>query len=552
MQKLEEQLLLQCEEIFEKALFYSKGDPASALERVFQTTLWIAKKYKGLANKDRALDLFYERLTSQSVKKSERTGDVKAAISDAFACFRRNRKRKNILSLCLVTAALLAAMYPLVRYCLIPALNFDDGPGQTTQTDAEGNVIQPVIGSVTMKKTDIIKGDNGTITLKNYHDLSGSLQEKSRIQSLHDRQGLAERFCDSVIAPDGTAYAVYNSIKTEDESNTSVTLYRMEESGWKPLGTGEAQSNYNSREGTYLPSRVYLTADGESNIYVFALLDERVTVYRYDCKTGNFTKSASSLPCLKPLANVSFSVYCDASSGEERIYVGYKNPWRFSFAYYDIQKDEFVPIAEEIGNSMNDSMIFCVENEIIHVVIQGIVSGKTTLKYYRIESDGTVSQKKLFASEISWDTDTEYIYKGAGGICVDGKGTVHILATHWEKDENWKINTYLAHYAVDTSLDVVKQELPQLYYADSGHDSLCVGFFVGENGEVYYVESYSEAENLIAVCRLDTSSCGKSSLVDVIELPDNIEGMLRIKENSAVFYSDSEQVLYFEFHINQK
>ena len=555
MQKLEETLLLQSEEIFEKALFYSNGDPASAFERVFLTTLWIMRKYKGLANKDRALDLFYERLTSQSVKKSERAGDVKTAISEAFALYRRNRKRKSILSLCLLTVVLLAAIYPIARYCIVPALNSDENPSYTTQTDAEGNIIQPVIGSVTMKKTDTIKGDNGKITLENYHNLSGLLKEKSKISALHDNQNLVERFCDSVIAPDGTAYMVYNSIKTEDESNTVVTLYRMEESGWKPLGTGEAQSNYNSREGTYLPSRVYVTADGESNIYVFTLLDKRVTVYRYDCKTGDFTKSASSLPCIKPLATVSFSVYCDVSSGDERIYVGYKNPWRFSFAYYDIQKDEFVQIAEEIGNSMDDSMIFCVENEIIHVVIQGIVSGKTILNYYRIESNGTITKKGIFASEFSWDTDTEHIYNrgsGAGGICVDGKGTVHILATHWEKDENWKINTYLAHYTVDKNLDIVKKELPQHYYADSSYHSICNGFFVGENGEIYYIEGYNEAENLITVCRLDTSSCGSSTLVDVIELTDNIKGMLRIKENSVVFYSDSEHVLYFEFHINHK
>ena len=66
------------------------------------------------------------------------------------------------------------------------------------------------------------------------------------------------------------------------------------------------------------------------------------------------------------------------------------------------------------------------------------------------------------------------------------------------------------------------------------------------------IPAYNEAENLITVCRLDTSSCGSSALVDVIELTDNIKGMLRIKENSVVFYSDSEHVLYFEFHINHK
>ena len=555
MKKLEETLLLQSEEIFEKALFYSNGDHASALERVFQTTLWIAKKYKGLANKDRALDLFYERLTSQSVKKFERAGDVKTAISDAFACFRRNRKRKSILSLCLLTVVLLAAIYPLARYCIVPALNSDENPSYTTQTDAEGNVIQPVIGSVTMKKTKILKSDDEKITLENYPNLSGLLTEKSTIKALHHNKNLVERFCDSVIAPDGTAYMVYNSIKTEDENNTVITLYRMEESGWKALGSGEAQSNYGNIYGNYLHSRVYLTADRDSNIYIFVLLDQCVTVYRYDCKTGNLTKSDSTLPCIKPLSQISFSIYNDTSSGTNRIYIGYKNSHLFSFAYYDTEKDEFISIANKIGNSIDDSIVFCVKNGNIYVVTQGIVSSKTILDYYCIESDGTVTKTRLFTSEVSWDTDSEHIGGkgfGQGGIAIDETGTVHILATHWNGGVNRELDTYLVHYTIDINGNIVKKELPQHYYENSGYHSVCGGFFVGENSNIYYIESYAGAENVIAVCELDISSCGKSRYIDVIELPENIDDYLRINKNSVVFYSDSDHVFYFEFNINYK
>lgn len=525
-----------------------KGDRAEAEVLTVDAIVWGASKFSGLANKERVVDLIVARIGDGSHESMEFTNEENM-ISRTMERIRSKGKLKSLVwgvVSCVLVLAILGVS--------IPRLPIDDlipmGTSETTtQTDAEGNIVQPVIGSVTMKKTKILKSDDEKITLENYHNLSGLLNEKSTIKALHHNDNLVERFCDSVIAPDGTAYMVYNSIKTEDENNTVITLYRMEESGWKALGTGEAQSNY----GNYLHSRVYLTADRDSNIYIFVLLDQCVTVYRYDCKTGNFAKSDSSLPCIKPLSQISFSVYNDTSSGTNRIYVGYKNSSLFSFAYYDIEKDEFVSVAKGIGNSINDSMVFCVKNGNVYVVTKAIVSSKSVLDYYCIESDGTVTKTRLFTSEVSWDTDSENIGGngvGQGGVSIDETGTVHILATHWDGGVNREVNTYLVHYTIDINGNIIKTELPQHYYENSGYHSVCGGFFVGENGNIYYIESYAGAENVITVCELDTSSCGKSRHIDVIELPENIDDYLRINNNSVVFYSDSDQVFYFECSIN--
>ena len=566
MQKLEEKLLLQSEEIFEKALFYSNGDPASALERVFLTTLWIAKKYKGLANKDRALDLFYERLASQSVKKSERAGDVKTAISEAFALYRRNRKRKSILSLCLLTVVLLAAIYPIARYCIVPALNSDENPSYTTQTDAEGNVIQPIIGSVTMKKTDSIKSDNGKITLENYHNLSDWIKEKSETDVPSDTATLLERFCDSVTAPDGTTYMVYNSVEKADGSNTIFTLYRMEKDGWKPLGMGEAQSNYGAiLIEQYYASRIYVIADSHSDIYVFVILDNSVVVYKYEAKTGDFFKSDAKLSSVSPISSQSFSTYYDESTGDERIYVAYKNIHRFSFAYYDIAKDEFVSVTENIGSSMNDAIVFCVKNETIYAVVQGTDSttSKSFLTYYQIGFGGVVLKKSIFTSEDSWMTDREYIYNrgsGSGGIAVDESGVVHIISSYIKTGMNSDSQAYLVHYMINPEGDIEKQKLPKQYYqdhtnsnGDTRYEPVCVSFFVGEHGEIYYMEFYDATRNLLVLCELDRDECGKSEQIDVIELLDNIYACaVRFNNNSMVFYSDSKDIFYFEFNVTNK
>ena len=550
MQKLEETLLLQSDEIFDKALFYSNGDHASALERVFQTTLWIAKKHKGLANKDRALDLFYERLASQSVKKSERAGDVKTAISEAFALYRRNQKRKGVLSLCLLTVVLLMAIYPIARYCIVPALNSDENPSYTTQTDAEGNVIQPVIGAVTMKNTKTIQGDNKIVSFENYQNLSKTLKKNTTPNIIHaDIYTEIERYAASVTAPDGTTYMAFNNITNEEDAgNIIFDLYRMETDGWNKVAEGESQVMYRAGSySNYFASRIYLVADKESNIYVFVLLNDAVTVYRYDCKTGKFTKSDSVLFSAAPSNHTVFSVYYDENYGEcGGVYVGYAQNRKYCFSCYDIARDEYVNIAEKICSSADSQMMFCVNNSTIHMVVQG----GYTLKYYQIASDGTYQSKTLFSGSLY--AENEYIFNrncGSGGIATDKNGVVHIVATHHAPQEDSSRRYKVVCYTINSDLTFEKEILSKLYYTTTdSYVPLGMGVFNDEDGNVCYIEKYksytSDRMNVLAIGRMNDD--GSVTCIDVIELPDGItRGGSYLMNNMITFYSDND-IYYFE------
>ena len=548
MKKLEETLLLQSEEIFEKALFYSNGDPASALERVFLTTLWITRKYKGLANKERALDLFYERLTSQSVKKSERAGDVKTAISEAFALYRRNQKRKGVLSLCLLTVILLMAIYPIARYCIVPALNSDETPSYTTQTDAEGNIIQPVIGSVTMKNTKNIQGDNKIMSLENYHNLSKKLGVKTKPNIHTETYTEIERYSASVTAPDGTTYMVFNNITNEDTGNITFDLYRMETDGWNKVAEGESQvMHIASAYENYFASRIYLVADKESNIYVFVLWDNAVTFYRYDCKTGKFTKSDSVLSSAAPSKDTVFSVYYDENYGEcGGIYVGYAHNRKYHFSCYDIAKDEYINVAEKICSSTDSKMMFCVNDSVIHMVVQTAPN----LKYYRIELDGTYQSKSLYSGSLYGEV--EYVFNrnaGAGGLAVDKNGFIHIVATHRDARANASKRYELVHYKINPDVTFEKESLSKLYYPTSNsYDPMGMGVFIDDGGNICYIEKYKpygvDSMNVFAIGRMNDD--GSVTCVDVLELPNGITyGGSRLMNNIITFYSDND-IYYFE------
>ena len=543
-------------EFYAKA-YAVKGNRTEAETLTVDAIVWGASKFSGLVKKERIIELISSYIGDGTHIPAENADETRL-LSRAMARIREKGKLKALVlgvGSCVLAAAILAVS--------IPRLPYDEWLPEetTTQTDAEGNLVQPVIGAVTMKKTDVIKGDDNKITFANYHKLSSALKEKSTLDTPHDRANLIEHFCDAIIVPNGTTYSVYNSVKKEDGSNTVFTLYRMEESGWKSVGTGEAQSNYGEIGGmpSYFHSRVYLAFDRDSNVYVFVLLDKYVTVYKYEAKTGDFKKSDSKLSCLKPMAGQTFSIYHDESTGGDRIYIAYKNPWRFSFAYYDVDKDEFVSVAENIGNSMEDSIIFGVSNETIYAVVQGIDSSKNFLNYYQIGADGAVSQKRIFTSEEDWMTDKEYVYNrggGRGGITVDETGVVHIIATYAKGGMSSDHHLYLSHYMIDSEGNIEKKRLPKHYYngySTYDYEPACALVWIGEQGEIYYMETYYATKNLLVLCELNKDICGESKMIDVIELPDNIiDNSIRFNNNAVVFYSDSKEIIYYECNINNR
>ena len=529
-----------------------KGDRAEAEALTVDAIVWGASKFSGLANKERVIDLIVARIGDGSHEGMEFTNEENM-ISRTMERIRSKGKLKSLVwgvVSCVLVLAILGVS--------IPRLPIDDliptGTSETTtQTDAEGNVIQPVIGAVTMKKTDTIQGDNGTITLENYHNLSKMLQKntapKIRRSDIYTE---IERYVATVTAPDGTVYMAFNNINDEKNGDITFDLYRMETDGWKRVAEGESQvMHHDGSINNYFASRIYLVADKDSNIYVLVLLDDAVTVYRYDCKMGKFTKSDSVLSSTAPSNYTVFSVYYDENYGEcGGIYVGYAQNRKYYFSCYDIARDEYVNIAEKICSSADSQMMFCVNNSTIHMVVQGWYA----LKYYQIASDGTYQSKTLFSGSLY--AENEYIFNrnaGAGGIAVDKNGVVHIIATA-NKGLDASSNLYeIVHYKINSDSTFEKEALPKLYYTTvDSYDPMGMGVFTDDDGNVCYIEKYKphigDSMNVFAIGRFNDD--GSAACVDVIELSDEItRGGSRLMDNIITFYSDND--IYY-FSINMK
>ncbi|MBQ8497999.1 MAG: hypothetical protein IJ489_11175 [Clostridia bacterium] len=523
--------------------FTVEGNREDAEYLTEATLVWAAGKFSGLANKARVIDLIFERigeggicnysptdtdaLLSRAMKKIEARGKLKMMVLGIFAL--------------VLTAAVLAVA--------IPQIPFDEMmPTEATttraETDEKGNVIQPVIGEVAMEKTQTIEGDNGTLTLENYHNLSKACGVKTVLEDgLSPGGNKAERYCDAISAPDGTAYVVFTDIVVNTESaNNQFTLYRMEKDGWKAVGEGEAASYYgeNIHFASYDASCIYMTTDTDSNIYVFVLLDGCVTVYQYDCKTGEFTKSDAALPCMGPMLHYTFSIDYDSTVGEKgAIYVGFAEKYKIGFAYYDIAEDTFVEVARVLGKVDETKRLFRVKDGVIHMLTRN-----SSYWYYRIEADGTMSKKIL----LEQDGGKLWIFNGSvgcGGMVIDENGACHIVITGSEDEE-----LYVCRYKIYEDGTVEKEILSKLYYQDSSdYKANCVGVLTDDSGNIYYAELYhlyGTANNVFSIGKLTNHVGDAPVCIDVFEIPNHISYDFGryIKNNTVVFFS-SNDIYYF-------
>lgn len=520
-----------------------KGDRAEAEALTVDAIVWGASKFSGLANKERVVDLIVARIGDGSHEGMEFTNEENM-ISRTMERIRSKGKLKS-----LVWGVVSCVLVLAILVVTLPRLPYDEWfPEETTtQTDAEGNVIQPVIGAVTMKKTDVIKGDNERITLANYHNLSEVLGKSTLCFDGEDARTKLDRYTATATAPDGTEYLAFTDIPTTKSAvNNPVTLYRMEKDGWKALGSFEVQVNYseNSMWTSYQSSRIYMETDADSNVYIFFMLDKSICIYRYDAKTGEFEKSEASIYTgYKPMRNFSFRIFYDATVGEKgAIYIAYVDMYRADFAYYDIDGDAIVPITKNIGQSSANFRLFCVDNGVIHMIEQT----NDSVWYYRIGTDGKTTKAVLSAAK-SGEAAESIVHTGHGngGIVVDKNGKVHVLATlHDSKNSVYEI----AHYIIDEDMSFEREALPKLYY--EGSDSYvpwCGGLIKNENGDIYYMEFYSASGlgNLFSIGRLGEKIGDAPTCIDIVELPENINthSFIRITGNTAVFFVEDD--LYY-------
>ena len=251
-------------EFYAKA-YAVKGNRAEAETLTVDAIVWGAWKFSGLVKKERIIELISSHIGDGTHIPAEVT-DEKALISRAMKRINEKGKLKTLIlgvGSCVLALAILAVS--------IPNLPYDEWfPEETTtQTDAEGNLVQPVIGSVTMKNTKNIQGDNKIVLLENYHNLSKKLGVKTKLNIHTDTYTEIERYSAAIVAPDGTTYMVFNNINNEDTGDITFDLYRMETDGWNKVAEGESQVMHSaSAYENYFASRIYLVADKESNIYV--------------------------------------------------------------------------------------------------------------------------------------------------------------------------------------------------------------------------------------------------------------------------------------------
>ena len=525
--------------------YAAKGNRAEAEALTVDAIVWGASKFSGLAKKERVVDLIVARIGHGKQVDMEYTNEENM-ISRTMERIRSKGKLKSLVwgvVSCVLVLAILAVT--------LPRLPYDEWfPEETTtQTDAEGNVIQPVIGAVTMKKTDTIKGDNGAIMLENYHNLSNALDKKTVCFDGYDARSKLDRYTATATAPDGTAYLVFTDIpKKKTEENNTATLYRMEKDGWKALGSFEVQVNYSSNPTmgtTYQSSRIYMETDEDSNVYIFFMMDKSVCIYRYDAKTGEFVKSEASIYTgYKPMIQFTFKTFYDASVGEKGvIYIGTVNMSSVDFSYYDIATDTIVPIVKNVATSASHR-IFCAEDGVIHMA----VTANYGISYYRIDSDGKVQKKVLSTGELYGNRETiAYTGSGAGGIAVDEDGTVHILTTHTISESG---TIEIVHYVICEDMSFEREVLPKLYYTDaSDYRPACGGLIQDENGDIYYIEIYNDyasSGNVFAVGRLGENFGDAPVCIDVVEMTESVNAVsfLRITGNTVVFFAKND-IYYF-------
>ena len=542
-QEFYEQMHTILPDLYQKA-YALKGNKIEAEMLTENILLRGAKQFSALANKARFRDILLQKIETGTHM------DLEATDLDALAArvMEKIEKKDNIKKMVwgVCAGVLSVGIFVTVIIPNYPSNIPDEQttPEATTAKDVNGEIINPtlpVIGEVTMKDTKTIKGDNKVIFFENYHNLSKALQKNTSPNIVQaDYYTEIERYSASVVAPNGTTYMVFNNITNEKNGNITFTLYRMEQDGWHAIAEGDSQVMYNDQTyDSYFASRIYITADQASNIYVFVLWEDAVTVYRYDCRTGEFIKSDAVLQSASPNNDTTFYIYADKDYGEiGGVYVGYANGNGYDFACYDMAKNEYVYIVENVASS-DAKMMFCAKDSVVHMILQANYG----VKYYRIEEDGTVASKTLFAGSILGES--EYICNrnsGAGGIAVDENGVAHVIATHCiKKTEN---NPYhLVHYQITSDLTIEKETLPKLYYTDTHtYDPLCMGVFMSDDNEIYYIEKYKEfgvdSMYVLAIGKLNVD--GAFSYVDTLELPNEItRGGSRLFNSILTFYSDN-------------
>ena len=485
------------------------GERKNAEELVKDAILYGAKKFSGLSNKTHVLKIIIERIGEGNSAFFEEC-DYEELLAIVMMHLKLREQRQNRIKLTFVIALAVVACVGIMLIFI----------RQTSDISDDKSL---------MKNTDVIQGDNSLIKFINYQNLSARLNKKGEPDKDKSRRVVTlERMASVVTAPDGTLYAAYHNWENEDGGENTFTLYQGGESGWVPVGSGAitAEEVLTVKQydiWTFLPSEIFVVADEASNAYVISRLDHDVTIHKFDKEKETFEKTA-----VIPFTYIDYyrhlSVKYDGEYGENgTIYIACNDAGQVKIYYYDIETDKVNIFANNIPLALSTGKLdFCVKNHTIHMY----ESGSFGVWYYRVSPDGSCNKKQLHKVEAFAET--------MNGIEIDANNTVHILTR--EKEVSGRTGN-VVHYMIFEDDREVRAELEPLYYDESSYIAGLIGMFVGNDGNIYYLEHY---QSFIALGKMDSADAEVSTYMEGFEILDYC----------SLFYMEGKDILLHTYDAN--
>ena len=416
-------------------------------------------------------------------------------------------------------------------------------------------------GFVTLKGTKRIDGQNCVFEIINYQRFYDTIDKKGEFVNHTDNNLPLSSMSSAVTTKENETYMVFQNFETEDGSNTTFTLYRLQKSGWKALTYGEVSNNFLPTYAQFWSAPIYIIADKESNIHVVALLDDMIIIYDYDKENNIFIKRVS--PCNFGKINQlkGFSTYYDEKDGESgTIYVACALGGVFTFVKYDVAANAFDKISKVSLGTHSHLHKFAVSGGVIYLIAMTGYGQDSRLSLYTIHD--AFGPKKTFKSTTLFDvkkamSENADIYDigisvgrsgtSNDGLYVDSDGNINIIASksvRHDRDERPK--TALMYFKADSDGNILSTDLERLCNGENLMNNY-FGGFVAVGDDHYYVELYDGALNTVAIGKITDG--GKTELVDVFKLPNGVNKnngfMIKTNGQNVIFYSMENWNIYF-------
>ena len=184
MKKLEEQLLLHSNVIYESALSCSNGNQDIALKKIYYAVNEVAGSFRNFANKDNALSYLLVLLENKDIPYKKillPSKDVEELIVLTLDQYQKKKKKRN-------------------KICIVAFLSFILLIGLGWIASRFGNDPHPPIVSeesnngIVMNNATIIAGDTTDSELRNYHNLTSELGAKAKFGVFVDRMKFVDYF----------------------------------------------------------------------------------------------------------------------------------------------------------------------------------------------------------------------------------------------------------------------------------------------------------------------------------------------------------------------